>query len=105
MCGGGAIGEGLLPSLDTPIGDLVVEAAGTEVGAVTLEQLLSMSGGLPTGLDEADIVRDVVARPLATIPGKGPANRPCHYWKTRKSSSASVPMSKPRSRLVIQSRQ
>lgn len=66
---GAAVADGFLPELDTPIGDLVSEATGTEVGGVTLGQLLSMSGGLATGLDEADLVRDVVARPLAVTPG------------------------------------
>lgn len=66
---GAAVGEGLLPALGTPISDLVEETAGTDVGTVTLEQLLSMSGGLATGLNEADLVRDVAARPLAATPG------------------------------------
>jgi len=66
---GAAIDEGFLPTLGTPIGDLVVEAAGTEVGDVTVEQLLSMSGGLATGLNEANLVRDVAARPLSATPG------------------------------------
>lgn len=66
---GAAIRDGILPGLETPIGDLVAEAAGTPVGAVTLEQLLSMSGGLAQ-VKEPNLVRDVVALPLVTTPGE-----------------------------------
>ena len=66
---GAASDDGLVPGLDTSLGEWVEETAGRPAARITLEQLLSMRSGLATEATEpfsADVVADA---PLAAEPG------------------------------------
>jgi CubicO group peptidase (beta-lactamase class C family) len=67
---GAAVDEGIVPGLDTTLGEWVEETAGRPPARVTLEQMLSMRSGLAADVANEPFSAEVVAdAPLAAEPG------------------------------------